>query len=428
MERRNTAIQRLLCVLSLLVLLDAPLHAATQASKSTVKFGIDNLIDLNFEPLKGKKIALVATVASRNRFLEETVQLLSARHDMELCALLTPEHGYFAQVPAGEHVSGEIIYGIPTYSLYAKNRRPTKQMIGNCDAVVLDLQDIGLRPYTFISTMVQVMDACAEFDKEVYVLDRPNPLGGQTVDGSLVDADSRSFVASLPIPYIHGMTMGELALMINEEGWLPKDAFGRARKCHLTVVKMKRWRRTMSWESIDHTWVPTSPNIPSINAIRGMALTGLMGELSVFSIGIGTSLPFQYLGIPENAQPLVDSLEPILRAFNIKTVPTRFTPSGGKYAGQSCRGYMLDFDAQSDVPFFSAAVELMLAIRHSRPTAFRDSVLSLSHQQMFSKVAGTRLLLSWLADESKSDEEIRALMRKGREQFASTREKYLLYN
>ncbi len=405
---------------------DGYLRAAAPV-RSTVKFGIDNLVDLNFEPLKNKRIALVANIASRTRTLDETVQILASTNSLQLCALLTPEHGYFAQVAAGESVAGEIIYGIPTYSLYGKTRRPTKAMIGNCDAVVIDLQDIGIRPYTFISTMYNVMDACAEYNVPVYVLDRPNPLGGTCVDGNLVEEDVRSFVGIVPVPYLHGMTIGELALMINEEGWLPKDETKQARKCHLTIVKMKRWHRTMQWEATNSTWVPTSPNIPSINAIRGMALTGLLGELSVFSIGIGTTLPFQYLGQPHFRVENFDSTLRALSGYNIHCLETRFIPSSGKYAGQSCMGVLFNFEPGSGIRLYSAAVELMIRMRHEYPTYFRDTLAASPKQNMFAKVAGTKHLFAALTDPDRSDEEIRALSSKGCSDFLARRQKYLLY-
>ncbi len=407
-------------------IVSTPVHAA-QPVRSTVKFGIDNLIDLDFQPLKNKRIALVANIASRTRTLDETAQVLASTDELQLCALLTPEHGYFAQVPAGESVSGEIIYGIPTYSLYGKTRRPTRAMIGNCDAVVLDLQDIGLRPYTFISTMYNVMDACAEYNIPIYVLDRPNPLGGQCVDGNLVDEESRSFVSIVPVPYIHGLTIGELALMMNEEGWLPKDDNGHARKCRLTVVKMKRWHRTMSWEALNSVWIPTSPNIPSINAIRGMALTGLVGELSLFSIGIGTTLPFQYLGQPQFRVDHLDSTLRVLDSLNIHAVQTKFVPTNGKFAGQNCTGLLFNFDNNAPLPLYSAAVEIMIRLRHSYAEYFADTLCKSPKQGIFSKIAGSSRLFSALTNPRSTDADIRSIASAGLKEFSLKREKYLLY-
>ena len=373
------------------------------------------------------KVALVANIASRTRFLEETARVLAKTNALQLCALLTPEHGYFAQVAAGESVAGEIIYGIPTYSLYGKTRRPTKAMISSCDAVLIDLQDIGLRPYTYISTMYNVMDACAEYNVPVYILDRPNPLGGEIVDGNIVEEDARSFVSIVPVPYVHGLTVGELALMINEERWLPKDVQGVARKCNLTVVKMKRWKRAMQWESLSNTWIPTSPNIPSVNAIRGMALTGLLGELSLVSIGIGTSLPFQYLGLPNFTSDSLKYVMNELKNYSITTIPTKFVPSSGKFANTTCNGFMFSFGNDNNTKFYSAAIELMLGLRRSYPEYFYDTLSTSTKRVMFGKVAGTKQLFEKLTSYDVSENEIRLLASKGVSDFTARREKYLLY-
>lgn len=400
----------------------------SQPARTTVKFGIDNLVDTKFELLRNKKVALLTNIASRTRFLEESVKVLAETDKLNLCALLVPEHGYFAQVPAGELVSGEIIYGIPTYSLYGKNRRPTKNMIGNCDAVVIDLQDIGVRPYTFISTMYNVMDACAEYRIPVYILDRPNPLGGLVVDGNIVEEDAKSFVGIVPVPYLHGMTMGELAMMINEEGWLQKDFKGVPRKCDLTVVKMKRWRRDMTWENTQTVWIPTSPNIASVNAIRGMALTGLLGEISLCSIGIGTGLPFQYLGMPNFNIENLESKFKQFKDYGIKAMPTRFTPTTGKYANTQCNGVLFAFQTPQNCKLYSSSIEILLGLRKTYPTYFQDTLIHSNKQAMFVKILGSKDIFEKLTSKTATDDEIRALARKGLTEFISKREKYLLYN
>lgn len=409
------------------LLLCLSFSALAQPARTMVKFGIDNLIDLKFEPLQGKKIALLTNVASRTRFLEETAQVFARTSQLQLCALLVPEHGYFAQVPAGEHVAGEIVYGIPTYSLYGKTRRPTKQMIGNCDAVVVDMQDIGIRPYTYISTMYNVMDACAEYNIPVYVLDRPNPLGGIMVDGNIVEEDARSFVSIVPIPYVHGMTIGELAYMINEEGWLPNDSRNTARKCNLTVVKMRRWKRDMQWEQVQNLWIPTSPNIPSVNAIRGMAVTGLLGELSCLSIGMGTGLPFQYLGMPGMQDERISQTCEHLRRYNIKAMPTKFKPLAGRYANTTCNGLLFAFQPSNNMRLYSAAVELMLQLRKENPQYFTDTLARSNKQQIFIKVSGTKELYEKLTASETKEEEIRLITQRGLRDFVERRQKYLLY-
>jgi len=176
------------------------------------------------------------------------------------------------------------------YSLYGKSRKPTREMLEQVDVIVYDIQDIGVRSYTYISTMGLVMEAAAEMDKEVVILDRPNPLGGIRVEGPLVEEGYHSFVSPYSIPYVYGLTCGELALMLNGEGML-KD--GKA--CNLQVVPMEGWQREMTFGNCGLPWVPTSPHIPDYRTAYFYPATGIIGELDPNMIGIGYTLPFQVL-------------------------------------------------------------------------------------------------------------------------------------
>jgi len=149
------------------------------------------------------------------------------------------------------------------------------------------------------------MQSAAEYNKPVIILDRPNPLGGMIVDGNVLDINFRSYIGLLPVPYIYGMTIGEIATMMNEENWL-SDSKNQNIKCNLTIIKMQGWERWMQWEDTQLPWFPTSPNISSPDAIRGIAMLGWIGELSLFSIGIGTNMPFQYFGSPDFSQSLIE--------------------------------------------------------------------------------------------------------------------------
>lgn len=183
-----------------------------------IKLGIDNLIAEDFRPIAGKRVALLTNSAGRTSGLRTTFEVFRTTNFCQLTTVLTPEHGYDAAVPAGNAVKNDTISGIPFISLYGKFRRPTREMLTTCDVVVADIQDIGIRSYTFVSSLRNVMDACAEYGKSVVVLDRPNPLGGEITDGAPADTAVLSFVASLPVPYLHGCTVGELAGMMNDEG------------------------------------------------------------------------------------------------------------------------------------------------------------------------------------------------------------------
>ena len=207
-----------------------------------VKTGIEVLKDNNFDILQGKRVGLITNPTGVDSELRSTIDILFEAKNVNLVALFGPEHGVRGDVYAGDKVqsSTDTKTGLPIYSIYGKNRKPTKEMLSNIDVLVYDIQDIGCRSYTFISTMGLAMIASAESDIEFIVLDRPNPLGGEKIEGNLVEDQFISFVSQFKIPYLYAQTPGELALMLNEENML-------GIKCKLKVVKMQGWKRDMIW-------------------------------------------------------------------------------------------------------------------------------------------------------------------------------------
>lgn len=398
-----------------------------QAQSESVLLGIDNLQDVAFAPITGKKIALLTNSSGRNSRLEPTARIFASNPQIKLSCILAPEHGYFATTPAGQDVNNDTLWNVPVYSLYGKYRRPTRQMLADADIVVVDIQDIGIRSYTFISSVYNVLDACAEYGKEVYILDRPNPLGGLIVDGSVADSTLLSFVCIAQLPYIHGLTIGEFALMVNGEGWLPRNASGEARKCHITVVKMRNWRRSMRWEDTGLQWPPTSPNIPTISAVRGVAITGILGEMGIISIGMGTTLPFQYIGAPGlNADTLIQLLSDNFEQMGIYTGIARYRPSAGKYTGQECNGILLFGGTGSETRPFSACIELLLALRKIMPQQFTAKALNDMPKSMLRKVISNNRLIDGLLSAA-PDDDIRQIAQQGRDDFYQRRTNYLLY-
>jgi uncharacterized protein YbbC (DUF1343 family) len=393
-----------------------------------VKMGIDQLIENNYDLIAGKKVVLVTNQSGRTRTLLPTVSAVRMSQTTILQAVLTPEHGYYGVARAGETVadSADSLDGIPLRSLYGSTRRPTREMLGDCDVVLFDVQDIGLRSYTFLSTLYNVMDACAEYNKPLIVLDRPNPLGGKVVDGNVPDSGMTSFVGIIPIPYVHGCTFGELARMTNEEGWLPRGADSLPRHCALTVVPMQNWERWMSWEDTDFIWTPTSPHIPTVDALRGAAMTGVWGELGIASIGIGYTLPFQMFGTPTlKTKLLLEVLQK--RSFpGITMIATRYRPFYGKYVQQDCNGLMFSFYSDINFQPYTAGVELLLAVRSVHPEMFIPLAIPEGGGAMFDKVTGSRSLLTTLFSD-KPDADIRAISARGVQEFLEKREKYLLY-
>ena len=405
-----------------LILLLAVIACSTPLT-AQVKFGIDNLIDTDFALLRKKKIVLVTHAAARTYRGTSTAEEFLRRRDVITLRLLAPEHGYFGVVPAGMAVHDDTVMQTPVVSLYGRLRRPEASMISDADVVVVDLQDIGVRSYTYISTMVEVLEACAEAGIRCMILDRPNPLGGMIVQGNLPDDELRSFIGRIPVPYVHGMTMGELASMVNGKGWLRTGADGSARECNLTVVRCKRWKRSMVWEDLARPWYPTSPNIPSVHAIRGYVLTGMVGELGACSIGMGTSTPFTLLGgsdFPEDSSLIVH-----LRRYGVIAALARFKPATGKFAGSVCNGYHL-LPQRTWQPY-NAALTVLWRVRSMYPDAFPDSLASMKHGVMFSKACGSGDLVQALI-RGASLAELERIGRRGVDVFVEQRRQFLLYD
>jgi uncharacterized protein YbbC (DUF1343 family) len=448
----------------------AAMQTATQTAHAQrsfrydVRTGADVLAAQDFKPLLGQRIALVTNHSGRLRSLQSTLEAFQSAKSCKITTLLTPEHGYYGLARAGDAVedSSDGIRGVVQYSLYGKTRRPSKEMLDDCDAVVFDVQDVGNRSYTYLSTMFNVMDACAEFGKPLIILDRPNPLGGKIMDGAVLDTTFASFVGVIPVPLVHGCTLGELAQMINGEGWLPfvKDGLqsglqsGSQRTCKLTVIKAEGWQRWMTWEDTDLQWVPTSPHVPSIDAVRGLATLGFLGELNLVSVGVGYTLPFQYLGTPTmNAALLLEALKSAARRGTSATstasgaasgaastlqnitlhsmtlIQSRYKPFYGKFANTDCNGIMLTFfpDAVRFKPF-AAGLDIALALRTIQPELFAAKNIAENPRAMFVKVTGSDKLFEMLFVKKSPDEEIRRFANKGIREFAEMRKKYLLYD
>jgi uncharacterized protein YbbC (DUF1343 family) len=251
---------------------------------------VDVLAGNNWDLLRGKRVGLICNQTSMTGNGTMT-RVAMKRAGVNLVALYAPEHGIDGTIRAGVHVrsSRDKVTGLPIYSLYGDTRKPTPAMLAPIDTLVFDLQDIGCRSYTYISTMAVAMEACAENRKEFVVFDRPNPLGGIRVEGPPVSSAWKSFVSQVNIPYVHGMTTGELAMMMNGEGLI-------GARPNLRVVRMTGWNRGMTWENTGLRWHRTSPNIPYANSPAYYVATGILGGASGVDVGIGSDNPFGYAG------------------------------------------------------------------------------------------------------------------------------------
>lgn len=255
-----------------------------------VTLGIDVLQKNNFSLLTGKRVGLITNHTGVNSKLESTLDLFKRADNFRLTAVFSPEHGLKGLVASGQSYDSytDTLTGIKYFVLYGKTAKPTNEMLEGIDVLVYDIQDIGVRSYTYISTLGLAMEAAAENKIQFIVLDRPNPLGGLRIEGNVVEDDFRSFVGSYAIPYVYGLTCGELANLINT-----KAALGNKVKCKLNVVKMEGWKRNMLFKDTELIWVPTSPNVPYMETPSYLVASGVLGELVVFGIGITYTLPFQ---------------------------------------------------------------------------------------------------------------------------------------
>ena len=294
-------------------------NAQKKSTAPRVMLGIDVLESMNFEPLKGKRVGLLTHPAGVNRYGVSTVEVLRRARNVKLVALFGPEHGIYgdekADVPVLDKIDRRT--GLPVYSLYGKYRKPTAEMLSKIDVLVVDLQSVGSRSYTFKSCMLRSAEACFEHGKELMILDRPNPLGGLKVDGPMLDMQYKSYVGMFRVPYVHGLTIGELARFAKATYGAMEITSKQQKRGKLTVIPMRGWKRSMLWNETGLKWVPTSPAVPSFAAAVGYAMTGLGCQIGGFKHGYGTTYPFRMLTFPSKT-PAQIAAE--LRACGIRGV------------------------------------------------------------------------------------------------------------
>jgi len=260
------------------------------ADNPSVLLGIDQIENENFSILEGKRVGLITNQTGVNSKGLKTRSVLFNSSKVNLVALYTPEHGLDGDEIAGKWVSSRVdkLTGLKAYSLYGKTRKPDAKMLKGVDVLVFDIQDVGARCYTYVSTMALCMEAAAENEIEFIVLDRPNPVGGDIVEGPPITDKWLSFVGMFPVPFRHGLTIGEIASMSVGEGWLKKNP-------KLTVIQMTGWNRKMNWTETGLKWVQTSPNIPRAESCYYYLLCCIPQHVPGMFSGIGTAKPFQSL-------------------------------------------------------------------------------------------------------------------------------------
>lgn len=394
-----------------------------------VKVGIEVLKDRGFEGLQGKKIGLVTNPSGVDSQLNSTIDILNSAPGVELKALFAPEHGVRGDAYAGDKVDNAVDpkTGVKVYSIFGKYRKPSPEMLEGLDVMVYDIQDIGSRSYTFISTLGLIMRACAEKGIEVMVLDRPNPLGGNKIEGSYVEDGCYSFVSEFKIPYIYGLTVGELALLLNEEGLnCGEKGNEEPLSCKLTVVPMEGWNRKMTYDKTGLPWILPSPNIPSEKSALYYPTSGILGEFQGYlNIGVGYTLPFQVFAAEWMD---ADALKAELDSYNLPGIEFRvihFKPFWGADASKLIHGvqfYFSDWEAAEPtlVNFY-----VMQAVGKLYPER-NPFNLSKARNDMFDKVCGSTHIREAFSKDLKV-EEIAEYWRKDNEAFKLLSKKYYLY-
>jgi uncharacterized protein YbbC (DUF1343 family) len=306
-----------------------------------ILLGVEALAQQHYAPLRGRRVGLYTNLATVDDELMPTYLRFANTREVNLVALFAPEHGLASAQAEAEKVSTQVedTSNVPVFSLYGERFRPLQEMVANLDVVVCDIQDVGVRYYTFLWTLTHIMDACGEYGVPVVVCDRPNPLGGNVVQGGPVQPGYDSFVGRYNIPIRHGMTIGELALMIN--------ATFNPHRCELTVVPCQGYDRRMTFADLGRPWVPTSPNIAHFAGAQHYTGSCLV-EGTTLSEGRGTALPFEIVGAPSINGPVVADYLNMQRLPGVRFRPHGFRPSSGKFAGVMCSGvqaHIYDFAA-----------------------------------------------------------------------------------
>lgn len=387
---------------------------ALPGTGGSLALGIDNLASSGFAAVRGKRVGLILNQTSAAGNGTPSRVVLQRALGRNLTSLYTPEHGLDGRERAGIHVTSrrDPITGLPAYSLYGETRKPSPAMLANIDVMLFDLQDVGSRSYTYLSTMALAMEACAEQGREFMVLDRPNPLGGARISGPPLEPRWKSFVGQVPVPYVHGLTAGELAKMINACGWI------KARP-RLTVIPMRGWQRRMVWRDTGLRWIPTSPNIPGPESPFYYAATGILGGLNGVDIGIGTSRPFEYAGGPK-----INPHE-FAAAMNRRHIPgVRFHPYHSERK-PGFAGVRLSIDTHGNTDLLALAVVLASEVcRRTGNSPLRATTGDT--RTLFHKVYGSDSLFRDL-QSGRPVGSIMASWQTSLSAFRSARQRFLMY-
>jgi uncharacterized protein YbbC (DUF1343 family) len=410
----------LICCLALLVL-----STSTSVKKipflgsKKVMLGNDVFLENLAPEIKDKRLGLVINQTS---YLSDKTSLVNAllEEGANIQAIFTPEHGLTGNVEAGINIDDGKVDDIPVFSLYGKTKKPTPSQVKNIDVFIYDIQDIGARFYTYITTLKYILTAAAEFQKAVIVLDRPNPTGGLIIEGPLLKKEYESFIGSLPIPIRYGLTAGELALMMKSEGWIPKNV-------ELRIVKMKNWRRSYFWDDTGLPWIPSSPNIPHPDITLIYPGTGLL-EASNLNEGRGTPYPFLQFGAPWfNAGGFIQTYLKSGSDLGIELEEVTYKPQPYPekaihplYENRICHGILVKINNKSEFLSFRFVLMLLKFLKKEHPEKLSPNPKRLNlifGNENLGLYLGGKITYKELLDETQKDEAL----------FRKLRQKYLLY-
>lgn len=383
--------------------------------------GLEILLAQKTKLIAGQRIGLIVNPTSVTPRLEHVVDILHKRKEFKLTAIFGPEHGARAevqdQIEIGQYT--DAVTGLTVFSLYGQTRIPSEEMLRGIDTLIFDVQDIGSRYYTFIYTMAYAMQAAAQHNKRMIVLDRPNPIGGRIVEGNVLDMNFRSFVGLYPLAVRHGMTAGELALLFNNE-------FGIG--CALIVIPMKGWKREMWFDQTGLPWIIPSPNMPTLDTAAvypGMCLI----EGTNLSEGRGTTKPFEFVGAPwidphRFAQALEKEKLP-----GVRFRPLYFQPTFHKWKDRLCGGIQLHVTNRKTFKPFLTGIAIIRAARHRYPSHFqwRQPPYEYEHEKLAIDILCGNDLVRRQIEKGASLAVIERTWRSDLSRFKSLRRSYLLY-
>jgi uncharacterized protein YbbC (DUF1343 family) len=387
----------------------AALGAQPAVQHAKVLAGLDVLEAQHFAGLGGKHVGVVTNHTGLDSQDRTTVEVLMHAPGVHVVALFSPEHGLSGNKDEENLASGkDAATGLPIYSLYGDTRRPTDEMLKGIDVLIFDIQDAGVRFYTYTTTMAYCMEAAAKHKIAFFVLDRPNPLGGKILEGPMLDADKSSFTAYFPLPVRYGLTIGELAKLFNEENQI---------HCELHVITMKNWRRDYFYEDTGMRWVPPSPNLRTLNGSILYPGLEILQNAGV-SVGRGTDAPFEEFGAPWMNGDAVTSKLNNRGIDGVSFAAAGFVPVSGLYAGQNCRGVSIHVVDKHAVRSMSMGIEIATVLRDLYPAQFEVTKLLL--------LTGNSETVRDLQQGAEAQEIVQTWSQ-GLVDFEKTRRKYLLY-